>query len=221
MSGRGEETRHRLLDGALGCLAEHGIAGTSARSVAARAGVNQALVFYHFGSVDELLTAACRHGAEKHVARYRERFAAVGSLAELFELGRTLHAEERAEDSVAVLAQLLAGAQSDPRLVPATAAGLQLWIDEIETVLRRVLAGSPVEEVVDVPGLAAAVATSFVGLELYDGVDPVGSENALAAIGQLAEVATLLEEQRPLVRSLVKVGLRRGRRRAAALTRRV
>ncbi|GAA2434589.1 hypothetical protein GCM10010191_56340 [Actinomadura vinacea] len=29
--------------------------------------MNQALVFYHFGSVDELLSAACRHGAEQRV----------------------------------------------------------------------------------------------------------------------------------------------------------
>ena len=68
---------------ALRTLAEQGIAKTSARTIAAAAGVNQALVFYHFGSVDELLAAACRYGAEQVVARYRERLAEVGTLAEL------------------------------------------------------------------------------------------------------------------------------------------
>lgn len=50
--------------------------------MAASAGVNQALVFYHFGSVDELLAAACRYGAEQRVARHRDRLAAVTTLAE-------------------------------------------------------------------------------------------------------------------------------------------
>ncbi|WP_043716330.1 TetR family transcriptional regulator, partial [Kutzneria sp. 744] len=53
------ETRQRLIDGAIETIRQHGIAGTSARTIAATAGVNQALVFYHFGSVNDLLKAAC------------------------------------------------------------------------------------------------------------------------------------------------------------------
>ena len=49
------DTRTKLLEGALRTVTEQGIAKTSARTIAAAAGVNQALVFYHFGSVDELL----------------------------------------------------------------------------------------------------------------------------------------------------------------------
>jgi AcrR family transcriptional regulator len=51
-------TKQRLIDGALQAIRTHGIAGVSARTVAARAGVNQALVFYHFGTLDNLLAAA-------------------------------------------------------------------------------------------------------------------------------------------------------------------
>src|SRR6266487_1956397 len=107
------DTRARLLEGALDTLRTQGIAGASARSIAAAAGVNQALVFYHFGSVDVLLAAALRHGAE-----------------------------ERAAGSVAVLAQMLAGGQTDTRLAPATAAGLDLWVTEIEAALARIIPGT-------------------------------------------------------------------------------
>jgi AcrR family transcriptional regulator len=41
------DTKARRLFATLLTLAEHGIAGTSARTIAAAAGVNQALVFYH------------------------------------------------------------------------------------------------------------------------------------------------------------------------------
>lgn len=167
-------TREKLLAGALRALAEHGIAGVSARTVAAAAGVNQALVFYHFGSVDELLATACRYGAEHRVAHYRDRLAQVRTLSELLALAWELHAEESAAGHVAVLAQLLAGAQTQPRLVPDTATGLGLWVEEIEHVLHRVLSGSPLAEFVDLTGLARAVAAGFVGLELYEGVDREG-----------------------------------------------
>ncbi|MFE0044578.1 TetR/AcrR family transcriptional regulator [Streptomyces albireticuli] len=204
-----EDTRTKLLEGALRSLTEQGIAKTSARSVAAAAGVNQALVFYHFGTVDELLAAACRHGAEQRVALYRERLAEVTTLAELLPLARELHARERAGGHVAVLAQLLAGAQTHRRFAPATAAGLGLWIEEIEQTLRRVLAANPLAEFIDVTGLSRAVAAGFVGLELYEGVDEAGAERALTALGQLADLAGALEEAGPMTQRILRSRLRR------------
>lgn len=192
-----EDTREKLLRGALTTLVEQGIAKTSARSVAAAAGVNQALVFYHFGSVDGLLAAACRHGAEQRVARYRDELAGITSLAGLLDFGRRMHERERAEGHVAVLGQLLAGAQSQPRLGPATAAGLDLWITEIEQVLTRVLGDTPVAGLADPAGLARAVAAAFVGLELYEGVDPDGAGRALDALEQLGVLLAAFESLGP------------------------
>ncbi|MFD4128431.1 TetR/AcrR family transcriptional regulator [Streptomyces globisporus] len=205
----GADTRTKLMEGALRTLAEHGIAKTSARAVAASAGVNQALVFYHFGSVDELLAAACRYGAEQRVARHRDRLAAVTTLTELLRCGRELHEEERAGGHVAFLAQMLAGAQTQPRLAPATAAGLDLWTAEIEKVLVRILADSPLGEFTDPAGLARAVTGAFVGLEMYEGVDPEGAERAFEALEQVAALAGVLDELGPVARRAVRHRLRR------------
>ncbi|MEX3103039.1 MULTISPECIES: TetR/AcrR family transcriptional regulator [unclassified Streptomyces] len=203
------ETRVKLLEGALRTLTEQGIAKTSARSVAATAGVNQALVFYHFGSVDELLAAACLYGAEQSVSRYRERFEEVESLSGLLALGREIHASEQGFGHVARLGQLLAGAQTHPALGPATAAGLDLWIVEIEKVLRRVLGGTPFGEFTDPAGLARAVAASFVGIELYEGVDGEGAASALGALEQLGLLVGALEELGPVAQRAVRQYLRR------------
>jgi AcrR family transcriptional regulator len=207
------ETKAKLLDGALRTLTEQGIAKTSARTIATAAGVNQALVFYHFGSVDELLAAACRYGAERSVARYRDRFAAVASLSELLSVGREIHEQERAGGHVALLGQLLAGAQTHATLGPATMAGLELWIAEIEQVLRRVLAVTPFGEFADPAGLARAVAVTFVGIELYEGVDAVGASSALDALEQLGLLAGALEELGPVAQRAVRHHLRRTTRR--------
>ncbi|MGZ2359100.1 TetR/AcrR family transcriptional regulator [Streptomyces sp. 372A] len=210
------DTRTKLLTGALATLTEQGIAKTSARSIAATAGVNQALVFYHFGTVDDLLAAACRYGAEQRLATYRERLDGVRSLGELLAVARELNASERAGGHVAVLGQLLAGGQTQPRLAAATAAGLTLWTDEIERVLARVLAGTPLAEFVDVTGLAKAASAAFVGLELYEGVDPSGAERALASLDQLAALAAALEGLGPVAQRAVRSRLRRSGHRGRA-----
>lgn len=197
------DTRAKLLEGALETLRAQGIAGASARSIAAAAGVNQALVFYHFGSVHELLAAAVRHGAQQRAATYRERLGSVTSLRELLDLGRSLHADELAADNVAVLAQMLAGAQTDARLGPATAAGLGLWVAEIEAVLGRILGNGPLAEFVDLGGLARAAAAAFVGLELYEGVDAGGADRAIGALEQLATLTTTLEDLGPVARKMI------------------
>jgi AcrR family transcriptional regulator len=212
-TAKSQETKAKLLEGALRTLTEQGIAKVSARTIATAAGVNQALVFYHFGSVDELLAAACRYGAEQSVARYRERFSAVTSLSELLAVGREIHESERAGGHVALLGQLLAGAQTHATLGPATAAGLDLWIVEIEKVLARVLADTPLGEFADASGLARAVAVAFVGIELYEGVDAVGASAALGALEQLGVVAAALEELGPVAQRAVRHRLRRTGRR--------
>jgi AcrR family transcriptional regulator len=209
------DTKQRLLEGAIKAVRVHGIAGVSARTIAAAAGVNQALVFYHFGSVDELLAAACTANTAARVDAYAERFARVGSLGELLDLGRALHVEERRAGNVFVLAQLFAGAQSDPRLGPPVAAALQLWIDQIESVLHRLLAESPFAEVADIPGLARAVSAAFIGLELFEGVDETAARHALDALGQLTVLIEVVDELGPIARRALRAKLTRASTRQA------
>ncbi|SDS78408.1 TetR/AcrR family transcriptional regulator [Actinoplanes derwentensis] len=198
------DTKQRLLDGALTALREHGVTGVSARTIGAAAGVNQALVFYHYKSVDELLGAACLAATRERVTAYADRFAAVGSLRELLQVGLDLHASELAGGNVSVLAQMLAAAQTGERLATPTAAALQLWTDEIEIVLNRLLTGSPVAEVADIPGLSRAVSAAFVGLELFEGVDPAGARQALAALDQLAVLVEVVDELGPIARRALR-----------------
>jgi AcrR family transcriptional regulator len=203
------DTRQKLIDGAIEAIRTHGLAGTSARSIAAAAGVNQALVFYHFGSVNDLLRTACLTATRARVEPFVDRLDQVADLRALLALGRDLHAEERGHGNVTVLAQMLAGAQADPTLAEATAAALELWITPIERALTRLLAGSPVAEAIDVAGLARAVSAGFVGLELYEGVDPAGARAALDALDQLAVLVEVMDDLGPVARRALRGKLRR------------
>ncbi len=57
--------REKLLDGAIRCLSEKGYARTTARDIAAAAGVSLAAIGYHFGSKEALLNAALIQATEE------------------------------------------------------------------------------------------------------------------------------------------------------------
>lgn len=203
------DTRRKLVDGTIETLRSRGIAGTSARAIAAAAGVNQALIFYHFGSVEQLVDAASREVTAERVALYRDRFAAVGSLRELLQLGRELDMQERQAGNVTALAQVLAGAQQDPGLAAAAADALALWVREIERVLVRLMADSPIAEVADPAGLAQGVAAAFIGIELYQGVNPGGAAAALDTLERLSVLAEVIEDLGPVGRRALRARIRR------------
>jgi AcrR family transcriptional regulator len=186
-------TRDKLLDATADVLAHEGLPGVSARAIAGRAGVNQALVFYHFGTVSDLLEATVRRSVDLAVASYRDRFADVGSVADLLRLGRDLHRTERSRGNVAQMAQVMAGAQSDGALARAGRYAMEQWSRELAQVLERLLPGSPLEGVLPPAGLARVVAAAAIGLQLYDGVDGAGADSAREALEVLASLVQLAE----------------------------
>jgi AcrR family transcriptional regulator len=210
-------TRRKLIDSAIEVLRTRGLAGVSARTIATEAGLDQALVFDHFGTVDALVEAACRESTADRVRLYHERFLAVTSLRGLLSLARQLNIAERDAGNVAVLAQMLAGAQHDQGLAAAARDSLGLWVAEIETVLRRVLADSPISELASPADLAPAVAAAFIGIELYEGVDPEATARALTALETLSVLAEVLDDLGPVARYALRSHLRRsGTRRYAS-----
>jgi len=58
---KSEETRNRIVLGAIECIERQGIVNTTVRTIAAEAGVNVAAISYHFGSKDALIEVALNH----------------------------------------------------------------------------------------------------------------------------------------------------------------
>jgi AcrR family transcriptional regulator len=79
MSEAGDATRKALLDAAEDLLISKGMAAITTRKVAERAGVNQALVHYHFGTIEELLLAALERVSVQVKERSQDIYATRGS----------------------------------------------------------------------------------------------------------------------------------------------
>lgn len=61
----GEATRQRIVDATLETLRNEGFAGATSRAIARAGDFNQALIFYHFGTLDGLLLAALDKTSEE------------------------------------------------------------------------------------------------------------------------------------------------------------
>ncbi len=190
----GEETKAKIIAAALHCLATEGVVGTSARAIARAGDFNQALIFYHFGSVTELLVAAGLSESERRAARYADRLADVTDLPQLVRVARELHEEELAEGSVAVLTQMLAAAAHSDELRRALLQGFEPWMQLVEGAVQRVLADTPYASVVPTADLSFAIASLFLGIELMSGLDPerAAEQRLFATIESLANVVGML-----------------------------
>ncbi len=185
------DTRRRIVDAALQTLRDEGIAGISARAIARHGDFNQALIFYHFGSVEGLLVAVARSESERRSALYAEALREVTTLAELVEVARRLHDEEFRAGAVAALTQMLAGAVGSEELARGIRASLEPWTRLVGETIDRVLAGTPYAGVLPRDDVTAALAALFLGIELYTGLDPEAAPATL--FPTMATVAALLD----------------------------
>lgn len=71
--------RERIIAATIDVIAEHGIAGTTHRAVAAAAGVPLGSLTYHFAGLDDMLLLAFRRQAAIVQARFRRALAAAAT----------------------------------------------------------------------------------------------------------------------------------------------
>jgi AcrR family transcriptional regulator len=161
-----EETRARIVEAALETVRRQGIVGASARAIAQTGGFAPALLFYHFGSVTEVLVAAAERLAARRVERFADGFAEVATASDLVRVARALHTEDVTQGHTRVLVQVLAGTASDPSVGPRLSAAFAPWIDLVRQTLERVVGASPVRSLFPTEDGAHALTALFLGLEL-------------------------------------------------------
>jgi AcrR family transcriptional regulator len=160
------QTRRSLVDAAVTTLREDGFAGASARVIAQRAGCNQALVFYHFGTVRGLLLAALDEVSAQRMSAYQRLVEDADSLPDLLTAARTVFEQDLDDGHVAVLLEMLAGARTDPELAAQVTARLVPWKEFAARAIGSVLEESPAAGLVSGPEAAHLTVGLYLGLEL-------------------------------------------------------
>jgi AcrR family transcriptional regulator len=180
----GEETKDRIVEATLAVLKRQGYAATSARTIAAEGGFNQALIFYHFGSVRNALLAALDRTSADRMDAYRAAASQATDVAALVEVAGEIYRQDLASGHISVLAELIAGASADPELGPEIVARIAPWIDFAREQIERVTGASPLGQLVPADDAAYAIVAQFLGLEMLTHLD--GSTDRAARLFEAA-----------------------------------
>lgn len=163
---RSAPTRQALVEAAIETLQTDGFSGASARAIAKRAECNQALVFYHFNSVVDLLLAALDSVSNSRLKHYNAAVEGVGSLKALVEVAATIFREDLENGYITVLAEMIAGASSTPGLGAEVAARISPWKQFAEQIINSTLSGTALGELIPSGDLAHGAVALYLGLEL-------------------------------------------------------
>ncbi len=186
------QVRDALVAAAIDALRETGFAGASAREIAGRAGYSQALVFYHFGSVNDLLLAALDEVSARRMDDYRGLLEDATSVAALAESARSIFSRDLDSGHVRVLVEMMTGAQSVPGLGEQVAERLRPWRELAEDAMRRALGRSAAARLLPPAEAAHALVAGFFGLELLASLD--GDRAAAFAIfDRMQSLARMLD----------------------------
>lgn len=129
------DRKDRILEAALEVIADHGVAGTTHRSIAARADVPLGSLTYHFASLEDLRTQAFQRHAGRMSGLYAAHFDEVESPEQLIEaVADLIHGDAAAEvRDWTVAYELYVAALRDPALRVVT----ETWMSASRAVLER------------------------------------------------------------------------------------
>ena len=182
-------TRARIRDAGIACIAEHGITETTARKVAAIAGVSPALVIHHFDSMDGL-RAACDEYVATTIRDFKEKTLSSGPSLDVLAALR----DAPNEPLVGYLAQILADD------TPAVARLVDDLVDDAERYIQQGVESGLLRPAKDPRGRAVVLTLWNLGslvlhqhverLLGFDLTDPAGltSPTASAYIGPVYEI---------------------------------
>lgn len=192
-------TKLQIAEAALETLMARGVVGASAREIARTGNFNQALVFYHFGSVKNLLLAVLDLIGARRVDAYGPDFEAAKTVSELAALAKRIHADDLEQGYITVLGEMVAAGVSDAELGPAVVERMQPWIDMVERKITELSGGSTLAAIVPARDLAYGLVGFYLGIDLLGHLegDQRRTESLLDLCVQLSAPAdALLAAQR-------------------------
>ena len=129
------QRKSRIVDATIDVIAEHGVAGTTHRRIAAAADVPLGSLTYHFTGLDDLFAHAFERHAERMSPLYEAHFEGVRSRADLIEaVADLIHGDAGADTrDWAIAYELYLAALKNPALRSIT----ESWMRRSRAVLER------------------------------------------------------------------------------------
>jgi AcrR family transcriptional regulator len=190
------DTRARILDAAFRRLATEGYAALSVREIAKDAGVNHALINYHFRTKDQLVIDVLDAANQRLLARQSSMYRGPGGFAQKWAEARRFYESDLGSGFVRVQAELWAASLSNAELREKFLPRLLAWKRLVLGAVREALAtadahGLALPQAFTAEVVACWISEFWLGMEFADllGVkeEQVVHRNALDAVQALLE----------------------------------
>jgi AcrR family transcriptional regulator len=204
------ETKARILDAAFRRLAQEGYAALSMREIARDAGVNHALINYHFHTKDQLVVAVLDEANRQLLERQKRMYRGPGGFADKWAQARRFYEVDFASGFVRVQAELWAASFSNPGLRERFLPRILAWKKVVLEGVHEALATLEACEVELPPFLTAEVIAWWIsefwlGMEFADLLgareDRVQHRAALDAMQRLLERLDVMAGRRAVPRA--------------------
>jgi AcrR family transcriptional regulator len=133
-------TKAKILDAAFRRLAQEGYAALSMREIAKDAGVNHALINYHFHTKDQLVIEVLDEANRQLLQRQQQMYRGPGGFAEKWAQARRFYESDLASGFVRVQAELWAAGMSNPELREKFLPRVRAWKEVVLGGVREALA---------------------------------------------------------------------------------
>ena len=190
------DTRAKILDAAFRRLATEGYAALSVREIAKDAGVNHALINYHFRTKDQLVIAVLDAANQRLLARQAAMYQASSGFAQKWADARRFYESDLGSGFVRVQAELWAASLSNAELREKFLPRLLAWKQLVHEAVREALSaadaqGIELPRVFSAEVIACWICEFWLGMEFADllGVkeEQVTHRAALDAVQSLLE----------------------------------
>lgn len=161
----GVSTRTLILKAARQRLCASGYAGLNVRDIARDAGVNHALINYHFQGKQQLVLAVLDEANQTLLQRQAEMYASASSASAKWQQARDFYEQDLASGFVHLLMELMGASFTDKELRAGFKPRLLAWLKLVEAGVADFIERSGLALPVSAQAIAAWISWFWLGME--------------------------------------------------------
>jgi AcrR family transcriptional regulator len=185
----GAATRAAILRAARDRLVEVGYANLNVRDIAREAGVNHALIGYHFHGKQQLVLAVLDEANRQLLDRQERMYQGTSSASRQWQQACDFYEEDLESGFVRLLMELMGASFHDPELRREFVPRVAQWHRLVEAAVKEFIATSGLELPVSAEAISAWIVWFWTGMEasmmLGIGEKDGHQREALAAVAKL------------------------------------
>jgi AcrR family transcriptional regulator len=163
--GDGSNTRALILEAARRRLCDTGYARLNVRDIARDAGVNHALISYHFQGKQQLVLAVLDEANQTLLERQTRMYAGPSSASEKWQQASDFYEEDLKSGFVRLMMELMGASFNDKELRDGFVPRLLAWLKLVESGVEDFIESSGLDLPVSARAIAAWISWFWLGME--------------------------------------------------------